>query len=425
MANPNKKMTDGSVMGMLDKALPDGALEGSGDVQIDNSDLSLQAPPSHVDSAPKPESKPDVTPDITGDAPAPDAQPVAAASPPEASVDDPWKDAEEFEVEDTDFNRKFKVRVPKTDAEWAKKGYSMHSDYTRKTQSVAKYRDDLDTLARSGGLDTAMSIIKRGDISPRFRNAMLELYYQDLTADPNTQLHYGQQAAQQQQYQQPTQVQGQPDENDPLGIRPVIDAALKPYVDQVGNVVSVQQQQRQAQDFNQRVQGASVQGQNQTYAEFASRFPSEFSGDRMKDEPKMIAVWNYANNAGILGRMGAIADQYRLSQMDYNQALAYALDCASRLPAAMYAAKLEMDRAAWAVSQTPTPSAAMSAADAAQAAERASRDALARTISAGSAAAPVPVPQPKAKVALRDTRGRSRSALDVLSDALQPQKETA
>jgi hypothetical protein len=120
----------------------------------------------------------------------------------------------------------------------------------------------------------------------------------------------------------------------------------------------------------------------------------------------MMKVWAYAKNAKWIEREGA----------DRNPNL---------LPAALVKAKLEMDRDAAKAAAAIPASALLSAGQMAEEAERQAREAVARSVSPGSAAAPAAKPQPRQRPQTRDEKtGKLKPLRDIAKFYEQAPAET-
>lgn len=381
------KMTIGKVLQVLDKAVPK---EGEFSESLDEREVRGLPETDDAPEAPEtPEAPPAPAP--SGEAPpAPAQAPTPSAAPMAAEPPAPVDEWEDFEIDDPDLGKRYKVRARKEDADLVKRGYERHSSYSRKMGYLGKYQDLLAPLITEGRFDDVANIISLGNSNAEFRNAMYEAYYRATTGKPLT-------FADQQAIAAATQTPAAPadDPNDVLAIGPLIDARLAPLVDKVNTVYTNEQQRTQWQQTQAQNDAINRYNEQKTYADFGQYFPGEYTGDPNTDWQKMQAVFNYARNAKLFEREGADKNPYLM-------------------PAVMLKAKLELDRAgarqsAAAAAAVPS-SAALDASKMAEEAERMAREAAAKVASQVSPGGPAPAARKKQfeKPSVRDDKGRPK-----------------
>jgi hypothetical protein len=383
MPAPKSGLTSGKIFTLLHDKMGDGALAMQGDDPENNPMPGGAVIPEDAPPEPQP----------VADAPPEPAEPTPVAAKPAetpAATPDPWADAEEIDYDDTDFDKKYKVKAPKSDAEAIRKGYMRQSDYSKKTAYLGKYKPLFETLVGTGGIETAAAVWELGQQNEAYRNYLLDGYYKAVTGKPLIE-------------QVPTAAQpaAEPTDDDPLQIRAVLESS--PLARDVAEMKAAAKQAQTWQAQQYQAAQASAQAQTATYQEFAQRFPGEYTGDPTRDEANMMKVYRYAENSGILAKMGALPN--RLTGYGGNPAM---------LPSAMVMAKYEMDRA----NAQPPASAALSAAQANEVFERQAREKLAASIGAGGGNPPPPKPKPKPKpqVSNVDARGKLRPVGAVFKD---------
>lgn len=348
-------------------------------------DAPLEAPeaPESTQSAVEvPEAPAEVAAPVEApEAPAPPQTPI-----PPTAVNEDWSD---LEIVDEDTGERFQVRAKKEYADKVRNGYARKSAMSRATHYLAKYKNTLEPLITSGRFDDVAALISRVEQDKTFRDAVYDLTYRYALGRP---IQFADQVAPVAQSVLPAQtpVQAEVSEEDPLGLKSLVTSAVGPLNQELAALRAAQDAQVQAQNQYLATQRAYAQAEQQTKAEFTTRFPGEYTGDIAADMPKYQQVLRYAQNAGLFERYGAVNNP-------------------SLYPLVMVTAKLEMDRDNYI--NAPS-SAAMSAAQAAERAESQAREAaaaLAASQGGGNAAAPAPVPVQRQKPSLVDDKGKKKN----------------
>jgi hypothetical protein len=261
--------------------------------------------------------------------PAP-AQRAAAADAAAAQVLDDWADFETLTFEHDD-GSKYQVRARRAEAKQIERFNRRQAQVDRHASWLSRYRPTLEPLIVEGRLDPILPVLQRALADNDFGNAVIEMFNRRAMGQPM----YPQAAA-------PAAPAGAP----PAGA-PAPAAALQipeitdPYVAEViAPVLATVQQQFGAlqarldtyestgREQQQRAAAAAEQQRQrnlqvwQGHQDLARMYPTEFTGDPVRDQAALTPILRYAREGGYVEQYGPragvvlAAQQYRAERAD-------------------------------------------------------------------------------------------------------------
>ena len=310
-ANPEigQQITD-NTQGLAFVPLPDPA-----NVPEDTA-VSADAAPEVVDAAPLESPAASVEEAANGEAfpAASAAEPVSTATPAPAGEQqstqaaapveqEEWEDAE---WEDPTTKHQYRVKAPKGESEFLKKGWLARADYDKKLGVLGRVRQKLQPMIDSGYIEQVLPFFEYIDSDPTLAAAVGQLVNQRRQNQP---LNYVQPGFEPQVHAQPaaqSQFAAQPQGNDEFA-DPYIQAAVSPILQKVSSLeqqlaasYQAQQQQQQQQLQQQQLAQQNAQKWATVHQELARQYPSEFTGDpnNQAEIAKLAQLDQYASSAG-------------------------------------------------------------------------------------------------------------------------------
>lgn len=348
--------------------------------------------------------------------------PPKGESKPADAAPKPGEAAPEFvavEVDD-DLGVKYTIQAPKDAAQKLKEGFLRRSDYTRKTQALAKYRPVLEARINDGTMEVVapllseerakyiVPILALAQQNYEYSKAMVDLYNKAINGQPLT---YGNAPAAASAAPAgaaaPTNVDidaaiAKVVEADPfLGeqlkavlpaiINPVLaqNATLAKQVEQLGGFQKTFEERQAAEAQRTQAIQAQQRLRDDTYSAFKTRWPQSFGHDESRDMAHLSELYEYANSMGYIASEGYIPG---LIHAEYDAIAAHASSTPDSAAATEAAAQRQRNEAAAAVAgQTQTHGSAPAAQQ----------------------------NQPPPQIRLRDKAGHKRPMRELLREAVE------
>jgi len=292
---------------------------------------------------------------------------TAGAEAAAAAITDAWADYEDVEYDDGDTGEKFIVRAPKTYAAKVKNGYARRSVMDRATGYAREAEPVLTQLIRDGQIRQFLPLIQRALADPAYGEYVVEGYNRAQRGQPLVQQARQEAAA-------AGAAQAPPPPLDPTGYGldadPYLAQVIQPLSERLDSTArrieryEQMEQQRQEEFTRAEQQRSFTAAQVQAgHLDLTARYPTEFSGDPVRDEKALSPVFRYAREAGYVDaygiRAGIVMAAERLRGAREESASPAATQIARVEAEAMQLARDQARESARAVSSSGTPAAAV------------------------------------------------------------------